>query len=616
MSESGKRYRQRDGDSDGKNQRRRSGNSENFGDGELVFYRILCPDSVIGSVIGKGGKVINSIRQETHAKIKVVDPFPGAQKRVINIYCFVKDKEQVDADDEITEPLCPAQDALLRVHTAIANALSNTEDADEDVNEEVELLVPTSQASNIIGKSGSIIKKLRAKTKANIKINPKDPNNAAHSCALSFDNFLQITGDARAVKKALLAVSAIMYKFSPKEEISLETAVGELPPSIIIPSDVPIYPSSNFYHSSDALVAPPRSMASVIGGTQSVSDLHGYADTGSTWPLYSSTIPVLSGYGAPSRSEELVVRVSCPSDKIGRVIGKGGITIRTLRQSSGARIDVDDTKKKTEDCIITVTSTESNDDVKSAAIEAVLLLQGKINDEGEETVTIRLLVPTKVIGCLIGKGGSIINDMRKKTRADIRISKGEKPKHVSPDDELVEVSGEVTRVRDALLQVIFRLREDALKDREGNNSSTQTESLYPSSLPIPPLLSSVPSVGTLGYDHRSEPGSRFGLLSGSSLYGYSSPQPGESAYVGHSSYTSKSYGGVPSYVEMNIPSHAVSKVLGKGGSNLSNIRKISGADVEIVDSKSSRFERVAQISGTSEQKRAAENLIQAFILAT
>ncbi|KAK8962810.1 KH domain-containing protein [Platanthera guangdongensis] len=152
MSESGKRYRQRDGDSDGKNQRR-----------------------------SKGGKVINSIRQETHAKIKVVDPFSGAQKRVMNIYCFVKDKEQVDADDEITEPLCPAQDALLRVHTAIANALSNTKDADEDVNEEVELLVPTSQASNIIGKSGSIIKKLRAKTKANIKINPKDPNNAAHS---------------------------------------------------------------------------------------------------------------------------------------------------------------------------------------------------------------------------------------------------------------------------------------------------------------------------------------------------------------------------------------------------------------------------------------------------
>lgn len=615
MAESGKRFRQRDVDSDGKNQKRRSGNKESFGDGELVLYRILCPDSVVGSVIGKGGKVINSIRQETHSKIKLVDPFPGSQKRVINIYCHVKDKEPVDIDDDITQPLCPAQDGLMRVHSAIVNALSNIEDADEDVNEEVELLVPTSQASNIIGKSGSIIKKLRAKTRANIKINPKDANNAAHSCALNFDNFLQITGDASAVKKGLLAVSAIMYKFSPKEDISLDTTIGEIPPSIIIPSDVPFYPSSNFYHSTDGIVTPSRSVPPVIGATQSVQELHGY-DSGNAWPLYSSSIPVLSGYGGPSRSEELAVRVLCPSDKIGRVIGKGGSTIKNLRQSSGARIDVDDTKKKTDECIITVSSTESIDDVKSAAVEAVLLLQGKINDDDEETVSMRLLVPTKVIGCLIGKGGSIINDMRKKIRADIRISKGDKPKSVSPDDELVEVSGEVSRVKEALVQIILRLREDALKDRDGNNAAPPTESLYHSSLSVPPILPNVPSVGSLGYDQRSEPGSGLGVLSGSSLYGYSSIQPGESTYGSLSSYSSKSYGGVPSYIEMSIPSHAVSKVLGKGGSNLSNIRKISGADIEVVDSKSSRFERIAQISGTAEQKRTAENLIQAFIMST
>lgn len=44
--------------------------------------------------------------------------------------------------------------------------------------------------------------------------------------------------------------------------------------------------------------------------------------------------------------------------------------------------------------------------------------------------------------------------------------------------------------------------------------------------------------------------------------------------------------------------------------------QISGAHIEIVESKSSRFERIAQISGTPEQKRSAENLIQAFIMST
>ena len=44
--------------------------------------------------------------------------------------------------------------------------------------------------------------------------------------------------------------------------------------------------------------------------------------------------------------------------------------------------------------------------------------------------------------------------------------------------------------------------------------------------------------------------------------------------------------------------------------------QISGANVEVVDSKSVRGERVAQISGTSEQRRSAENLIQAFIMSS
>lgn len=76
------------------------------------------------------------------------------------------------------------------------------------------------------------------------------------------------------------------------------------------------------------------------------------------------------------------------------------------------------------------------------AVEAVLLLQGKINDnddDDDDTVSIRLLVPSKIIGCIIGKSGSIINEIRKKTKADVRISKTEKPKCAEDNDELVEV---------------------------------------------------------------------------------------------------------------------------------------------------------------------------------
>lgn len=75
---------------------------------------------------------------------------------------------------------------------------------------------------------------------------------------------------------------------------------------------------------------------------------------------------------------------------------------------------------------------QSPDDMKSMAVEAVLLLQEYINDEDAEKVKVQLLVSSKDIGCVIGKSGSVINEIRKRTNANICISKGKK-------DDLVEV---------------------------------------------------------------------------------------------------------------------------------------------------------------------------------
>lgn len=201
MGESGKRYRgQRDNDGDSRNQKRRLNDRDDKSNNELVVYRILCPDEVIGSVIGKGGKVINSIRQETRAKVKVVDPYPGSKYRVITIYCFVKEKEEIEVEDEFYNkgPLCASQDALLRVHTVVANAIAVMGDSEkkraDKYREECQILVPSSQSSNIIGKAGSTIKKLRGKTRANIKVTAKDAGDPSHSCAMDFDNFVQVCG--------------------------------------------------------------------------------------------------------------------------------------------------------------------------------------------------------------------------------------------------------------------------------------------------------------------------------------------------------------------------------------------------------------------------------------
>lgn len=89
---------------------------------------------------------------------------------------------------------------------------------------------------------------------------------------------------------------------------------------------------------------------------------------------------------------------------------------------------------------------------------------------------------------------------------------------------LLQVFGQVSNMRDALIQIVLRLRDDVLKDREDlRNSSTGVEALYAggASLPVSSVLHSVSSGGALSYDQRGDSGSGLGLLS-SSGYGYGS----------------------------------------------------------------------------------------------
>lgn len=65
----------------------------------------------------------------------------------------------------------------------------------------------------------------------------------------------------------------------------------------------------------------------------------------------------------------------------------------------------------------------------------------EIGFERGAAVVARLLVRSQQIGCLLGKGGSIINELRRATGASIRIFQKEQvPKYGYQNDEVVQVS--------------------------------------------------------------------------------------------------------------------------------------------------------------------------------
>ncbi|KAK1360563.1 hypothetical protein POM88_045037 [Heracleum sosnowskyi] len=99
--------------------------------------------------------------------------------------------------------------------------------------------------------------------------------------------------------------------------------------------------------------------------------------------------------------------------------------------------------------LVTITATENADSQYSAAQNAVILVFNKSTDAGyskgidsggkRSHVAAQVVVSSNQVGCLLGKGGAIISEMRRATGAYMRIIGGDEvPKFVSENDQVVQ----------------------------------------------------------------------------------------------------------------------------------------------------------------------------------
>lgn len=158
-----------------------------------------------------------------------------------------------------------------------------------------------------------------------------------------------------------------------------------------------------------------------------------------------------------SGQDDTVYRYLCSVKKIGSIIGRGGEIVKQLRSDTQAKIRIGDTVPGCDERVVTIYSSsrktnrfyDTGDDICPAQdalfkVHESLLTVDSLNDEDADAdapqVTVRLLVPSDQIGCIIGKGGQIVQGIRSDTGAQIRILKSE---HLPPcalnNDELLQV---------------------------------------------------------------------------------------------------------------------------------------------------------------------------------
>lgn len=163
-----------------------------------------------------------------------------------------------------------------------------------------------------------------------------------------------------------------------------------------------------------------------------------------SWPMQASGD--MSGRptgapGAPAPQRKRVVRSrsrspaqgSCNDSVLvrrnlmGRVIGKGGSIIKTIRQESGARVEAED--RDEDHCEFRISGTEEQVQRAKEMIREQadrVSLDRPMGDQIEESeIAATLEYPASIIGALIGSRGAKINEVRTASGAKIQVKKHE-----------------------------------------------------------------------------------------------------------------------------------------------------------------------------------------------
>lgn len=127
-----------------------------------------------------------------------------------------------------------------------------------------------------------------------------------------------------------------------------------------------------------------------------------------------------------------LVPVQVPDADVGLIIGKGGVTIRSIQERSGANIQIPTVGDNDNPMVRTISVTHATLEGANYAKQMVEeILRNKINfhqnhggqapsgSPGDSSV--QVLIPDKDVGMIIGRQGCVIREMQQKTQTRIQI---------------------------------------------------------------------------------------------------------------------------------------------------------------------------------------------------
>ncbi|XP_007570364.1 insulin-like growth factor 2 mRNA-binding protein 2a isoform X1 [Poecilia formosa] len=318
------------------------------------------------------------------------------------------------------------------------------------------------------------------------------------------------------------------------------------------------------------------------------------------------------GFGSPRlRQPDFPLRMLVPTQFVGAIIGKEGLTIKNVTKQTQSKVDIH--RKENAGAAEKPITIHSTPEGCSSACRMILdIMQKEANEtKTTEEIPLKILAHNSLVGRLIGKEGRNLKKIEEETGTKITISSLQDLTIYNPE-RTITVKGSLEACCKAEVEIMKKLREAYENDIAAINQQANlipglnlnALGIFSSGLPVlPPAAAAagprgaVPPVAPAGYNpflsHSSHLSGLYGVPSASAMPHQHSQQAPEQEVV-----------------YLFIPTQAVGALIGKKGQHIKQLAHFAGASIKIAPAESPDVaERMVIITGTPEAQFKAQGRI-------
>ncbi|XP_067647386.1 poly(rC)-binding protein 3 isoform X2 [Eurosta solidaginis] len=377
-------------------------------DSVTLTIRLIMQGKEVGSIIGKKGEIVNRFREESGAKINISDG--SCPERIVTV--------------------SGTTSAIFSAFTLITKKFEEFSDVGKAGKTQIpiRLIVPASQCGSLIGKSGSKIKEIRQSTGCSIQV-------ASEMLPNSTERAVTLTGTADQITQCIYQICLVMLESPPRGATIPYRPKPQVAGPVILANGQAFTIQGNY-------ALPAQETCPVFPLALATGGLHA--------GLSGLTDPLLKGahlQGAVPAAHHHLQHI--PDVAKNPLASLAALGLAGLTPAGTAGINP-----------TAALAALAGSQLRTAAIAQ----QSRTQQQQQQH---EMTVSNDLIGCIIGKGGTKIAEIRQISGAMIRISNCEE-REGGNTDRTITISGNPDSV--ALAQYLINMSVELQKNVQENEN--------------------------------------------------------------------------------------------------------------------------------------------------